>query len=467
MNHIEVSKQILELIGSEKNVQNFTHCVTRLRFNVRDKSLVKVDEVNKIKGIMGSQWQGEQFQIIVGPEVEKLYSTLCKLGNFEKRTQVNEILDSDMVKKKTTARDVVDKVFAYLSPMMSSLIPLMVAAGLCKVIAYLFGPDLLDLMKADSGTYLMLDFIYDAFFYFMPVYLGYVAGKTLGYNPLYGMFLGTLIIVPDFINLVGVQDKIVVLGLPVPVSSYSGSFLPVVLGGVICKYVLDFMEKYIPTVLKTLLVPFLTTIIMTLVMFVVCAPLGTYIGIGMGNFFMALSNGDSIVRVIGSVIITVAWPFMILFGMHGWSFAFSFALIEQYGFDPFIFSTAYVANIAIYGMALGAALKLKNKENKTLTLNYFLTSSLGGMSEPILYGVLVKYKNAAKGLIASCAIGGLLCGILVPKLYVYTTTSLLGMWACWMTDSGTSNLIIGNVILAITFISAVIATYLQKFDEGE
>ncbi len=467
MNHIEVSKQVLEFVGGEKNVLNFTHCVTRLRFNVRDKSLVKVDEINKIKGVMGSQWQGEQLQVIVGPEVEKLYSTICKLGNFEKRAKVDEDLDGGAIKKKVTARGIIDKIFAYLSPMMSSLIPLMVAAGLCKVIAYLFGPDLLGLMKADSGTYLMLDFIYDAFFYFMPVYLGYVAGKTLGYNPLYGMFLGTLIIVPDFINLVGVQDKISVLGLPVPVSSYSGSFLPVVLGGVICKYVLDFMEDHIPTVLKTLLVPFLTAIIMSLIMFVVCAPLGTYIGIAMGNFFMALSNGDTFVRIIGSIIITVAWPFMILFGMHGWSFAFSFALIEQYGFDPFIFSTAYVANIAIYGMALGAALKLKNKENKTLTFNYFLTSSLGGMSEPILYGVLVKYKNAAKGLIASCAVGGLLCGILVPKLYVYTTTSLLGMWACWMSESGGNNLLIGNVILLITFVVAAIATYLQEFDEEE
>ena len=99
MNHVEFSKEILILVGGEKNVSNFTHCITRLRFNVKDKSIVKAEDINKIKGVMGSQWQGEQFQVIVGAESDKLYSTLCKIGNFENSAKINTNLDQDLEKR--------------------------------------------------------------------------------------------------------------------------------------------------------------------------------------------------------------------------------------------------------------------------------------------------------------------------------------------------------------------------------
>lgn len=469
MNYVEVSSKILELVGSENNVSNFTHCVTRLRFNVKDKSLVDVDGINKIKGVMGSQWQGEQYQVIVGAEVDKLYATLCKIGNFDKNTKIEENLDSDVeMDKKLSFKDIGNKIFGYLSPMMTTVIPLMVAASLCKVFGYLLGPDILNIISAESGLYIMLDFMYDAFFHFLPIYLGYVAGKVLNYNPIYGMYLGTLIMAPDFMNLIDVQDKLSVIGLPIPVLNYSGSFLPVILGGVILKYVLDFFENHIPSFAKALLVPTLTVFVMTLVMLVVCAPLGTYVGQYVGNFFMYLSGANAILRVLGAVILTVAWPFLILFGMHGAINAFAFTMMAEYGYDPYLFNTAYIANVAIFGVALGVALKLKNKENKTLTLNYFVTCLLGGITEPILYGVLVKYRKSIIGLVAGGAVGGLLCGILVPKLYVYTSTSILGIWACWMSpDASPNNAIIGNVILLVTFVVSTIVCYFQKYDDSE
>ncbi len=465
MNHVEVSTQILKLVGTEDNVTNFTHCVTRLRFNVKDKTKVDVDKINAIKGVMGSQWQGDQLQIIVGAEVEKLYTTLCKLGDFEKAAAIDENLDADLGKKKITARYVVDKVFNYLSPMMTTLIPLMVGASLFKVIGYLLGPDILGVISAESGLYIILDFMYDAFFYFLPVYLGYVSARTLNYNPIYGMYLGTLIIAPDFINLAGTASSISFLGLPVPLNNYSSSFLPVILGGLLCKFVLDFLEKHLPTVVKSLLVPFLTMLIMSVAMLVVCAPLATYVGNYVGEFFMYLSSSVLPLRVLGAVILTIAWPFLILFGMHGGLSAFAMTIMADYGYDPYLFSTAYIANVAIFGVALGAALKFKNRDNKTVTLNYFITCILGGITEPILYGVLLKYRKTIIGLVSSCAVGGLLAGIFAPKLYVYTSTSILGIWACWMSGDNTSNAIAGNVILVITFVISVLVTYLQKYED--
>ena len=466
MNHVEFSKEILILVGGEKNVSNFTHCITRLRFNVKDKSIVKAEDINKIKGVMGSQWQGEQFQVIVGAESDKLYSTLCKIGNFENSAKINTNLDQDLEKRgKWSWKSLGYKALNYLSPMMTSVIPLMVAGSLCKVIAYLLGPDFLKVIAADNGLYVMLNLMYDAFFYFLPVFLGYVAGKVLNYNPIYGIYLGTLIIVPGFINLVGVQNSLDVLGMSFPIISYSNSFLPVLLGGLVCKYILGFLEDHIPSSAKALLIPLLTVLIMAPVMLGICAPLGTYIGNYLGNFFMYLSSANSFSRIIGATLITIAWPFIILLGMHGGLSAFAMSMMNDYGYDPFLFNTAYVANVAVFGIALGVALKLKSKENKSLTLNYFFTCILVGVTEPILYGVLIKYKKSILGLISSCAIGGFLCGIFVPKLYVYTSTSVLGIWACWMNQEDPRNAVIGNAILLITFIVSVAVTYLMKYNE--
>lgn len=468
MNYIDVSKQLLELVGGVKNISNFTHCVTRLRFNVKDKSIVHEDEINQIKGVMGSLWQGEQFQVVVGAESDKLYTTLCKLGDFASVERIHENLDPQLGQaEKWSWKRAVNKVFNYLSPMMTTVIPLMVAASLCKVISYLLGPEILGIISAENGIYLVLNFIYNAFFYFLPIYLGYVAAKVLNYNPIYGMFLGTLIMAPDFVNMVGAVDSISFLGLPIPVISYTGSFLPVVLGGVICKYVLAAMEKIVPSAAKALLVPLGTTLVMALVMLVVCAPIGTYIGNVMGNFFMFFANAGTVLRVIGATLLTIAWPFLILFGMHGGLAAFAMQMMADYGYDPYLFNTAYIANVAIFGIALGVGLKIRNKENKSLTLNYFLTCILGGITEPILYGVLIKYRKSVVGLVSACAVGGLLAGILVPKLYVYTSTSILGIWACWFTPDNAANAVVGNIVLAVTFVVAVIVSYMMKYDETE
>lgn len=465
MNHADVSKRILSLIGDSSNITNFTHCVTRLRFNVKDKSLVNVEGINSIKGVMGSLWQGDQYQVIVGGEVEKLYSAICQVGGITKEAAIKENLDPDISNKKLSVKSVADAIFNYLSPMMTTVIPLMISASLCKVVAYLLGPDILGLISADDGLYVVLNFVYNAFFYFLPVYLGYVSGKVLGYNPIYGMYLGCLIIVPDFVAMNGSVESISLLGLPIPVLSYSGSFLPVLIGGVLCKYVLEFLQEHTPSWAQALLVPTLTVIVMTVLTLVICAPLATYVGTYVGNFFMWMYDANIILRVVGAVILTIAWPFLILFGMHGALSAFAMSMLNEFGFDPYLFNTAYVANAAVFGVALGVGLKLRRRESGRTILEYFVTCILGGITEPILYGVLMKYRKSVRGLVVSCAVGGLLCGVLIPKLYVYTSTSILGIWACWAAPGQTQNLIMGNIVLVVTFLVSVVVTYIQGYEK--
>ena len=119
-NYDEMSRQILDLVGGSENVVQFAHCVTRLRFTVKDKSIVKADEVNKVNGVIGTQWLGEQFQVIVGTEVENIYDTICKVGHLKAEAAIEENLDSNLSKKRDfSLRGIGNKILAYLTPAMT------------------------------------------------------------------------------------------------------------------------------------------------------------------------------------------------------------------------------------------------------------------------------------------------------------------------------------------------------------
>ena len=195
-------------------------------------------------------------------------------------------------------------------------------------------------------------------------------------------------------------------------------------------YVYKFLKKYIPEVLATILVPTLTMCVMVVLMFVVCAPLGTYIGNGLSAMFMYFAGANVVIRVIGSIALCVAYSFV------------------------------------IYGVALGALIKFKKKDNKALASGYLLTGILSGLSEPSLYGICLKYKSAMKALLFGCAIAGAISGIFQPKAYVFGgTANIFGAFTYWP-GGGTANLIWGVVLVVGSFIVGTLGILLFA-DFGE
>ena len=413
-NFDELSNKLLELVGGVDNVSHLSHCVTRLRFTVKDKSKVNDEDLKKLAGVVGSQWLGEQYQVIIGADVDDVYDSVCRLGGFQKEAAIDENLDGDLT-KGFSLKKLGNRILAYMSPTMTAVIPLLMAACLTRTLATILGPGMLNLISAEGDLYhLLYNTLYNAFFYFIPLMLGYSAANTLGMNPMYGLYIGAMIMVPDFLNLVGTRETFSVFGLPAPVADYSGSFLPVVLGVWIMSYVYKFFNKYIPKSLKTVFVPFCTVLVMAPIMFAVCAPLGAYLGNLIGNFFVALSQSNVIIRVLGAVLLAVVMPYMILGGMHGPLVGFAIGTFMTNGVETFSLPIMTAYNFAVFGIALGAALKLKNPDSKSASFGYFLTGILGSVTEPSLYGVVMKYKGCMKALLIACAAVGLYVGILVP-----------------------------------------------------
>ena len=460
-----LSQKILELVGGAQNVSRLSHCVTRLRFTVKDKALVKDEELKKLSGVVGSQWLGEQYQVIIGADVDEVYENVRKRGGFEKEKAIDENLDGDL-NEGFSLKKLGNRILAYMSPTMTAVIPLMMAACLAKTLAAILGPDMLKLISAEGDLYYLLNNImYNAFFYFIPLVLGYSASNTLGLNPMYGLYIGGLIMVPDFLSLVGVRESFSVFGIPTPVADYSGSFLPVVLGVWIMSYVYKFFNKYIPKNLKTVFVPFCTVLVMAPVMFLLCAPLGSYLGTLIGNFFMALSQSNVIVRIIGAVLLAVLMPYMILGGMHGPLVGFAIGAFFANGVETFCLPIMTAYNFAVFGISLGAALKLKNPDNKSASFGYFLTGILGSVTEPSLYGVVVKYKGCMKALLIACAALGLYIGILVPKYYALAGATIFTFWLPWA-GGGTANLISGSVLnLGALALAAALAYFVDYGEE--
>ncbi len=463
--HEEMAASILQEIGSNSNVATFSHCVTRLRFTLKDKSIVDDEKVKEIPGVIGTQWLGEQYQIIVGPEVDDIYETVCELGNIEAAEAVNENLDKELTgNKKISLKGLGNAILAYLSPSMTGIIPMMVAACMCKTIAALLGPEVLNVIPNTSDLYIVLNFMYNAFFYFIPLFLGYSAAKTLNINPTYGIYLGALIMVPEFIGLVGVRETISVFGISVPVASYASSFLPVILGVWIMSYIVKFLNKYMYEALKPIFVPLITILIMAPVMFAVCAPLGTYIGNIVGDFFITLSQSNFVFKLIGAMALSILLPYMVLGGMHGALVNFAILTFTQNGSESFILPIMLAYNFAVFGVALGAVFKLKKPENKTAVAGYFATGILGSVTEPCLYGVIMKYRQTMKALLIACVVVGLWVAVFTPVNYVISTATVFTFFIPWI-QGGTANIIAGVGLMLAAFISGTIAALFVNYDE--
>lgn len=229
----KIAEDVLAAVGGASNVTNATHCMTRLRLNLKDQSIPNDDEVKKIKGVLGAQWSGGQYQVIIGQNVPKVYDAAIALG-VKGEGSIDESLDSG-AKEPLTLKTAGMAVLNYLSKSVVQLIPIMLAAAMFRTIAAICGPTMLNIWSADSEIYnLFNSWLYNAGFYFMPIFLGWSAAKQLGASPQLGMMLGGVLIAPDLIDLVGAAAETgatttSVYGLPAALNNYSSTVLPIIL----------------------------------------------------------------------------------------------------------------------------------------------------------------------------------------------------------------------------------------------
>lgn len=456
----KIAQDILEAIGGKENVTLATHCMTRLRLTLKDTTQAPEEVVKNIPGVMGVVQSGGQYQIIVGQNVPKVYAEFCDLTGLATQAAINENLDKP--KEKLTVKSVFDHILDYLSGTMVPLIPVMMVAALFKMLQSVLGPELTGVISTESDLYLLLGMLFNAFFYFLPIYAGYTAAKKLNASTVLGLFIGAMLVVPEFVALADAELSFSVFGIPAPAINYTQTVLPVVLSVWVFSLIERLFKKIIPDVLSTIFVPFLSMFVTVPLAFCVLAPLGSILGDYIGSAMYAFSEVGGFIAV---AVIACLWEFLVMSGMHVTLITLAFLNYLQTGVDFSIMPAGFVATFSAFGLALGAFLRLRNKQEKTLALGYFVSGFVGGVTEPALYGIGLKYKRPFITMAIGGALGGLYAGIMHVGFYVDASSNFLGV-LCFA-GGEPFNFVNGIIACVIAMLSSAVLTYLFGFTKED
>lgn len=365
-NNKEIAQQVLAAVGGAANLKDATHCMTRLRLYLKDDTIPKDEEVKAIHGVLGVVRGGQQYQIIIGTNVPKVYEELCALANLTANAPVEDAKaaaeDAAVAKPKLTPKQVGKNIMGYMAGCMTPLIPVLIVGGLCRALNAVLGPDLLGLYTAENNLYILFDFLYDAAFYFMPILAGVNAAKQLGMNQMLGGYVGCVLMVPDFAAFAAEGKPFTVYGIPCDTTTnYAQTVLPVMLSVYFLSLVYKAIKKVMPDMLTTVFTPFLSVLISTPFILCLLAPLGTIVGNGISGGLAWFGNATGF---FGVAIIAALWEFLVLTGMH---LALMMPMMASFfetgvGSGPMI--SGSFATWACFGVALGAALRLREKIRK-------------------------------------------------------------------------------------------------------
>ena len=459
----KIAQDVLEAVGGSTNVAHATHCMTRLRLNLKDDSIPNDEQVKKIPGVLGVARSGGQYQVIIGQNVPKVYKEVLTMGVSAAATGSSGE-GGEKPKEKLTLKGVGMNILNYLAGSLTPLIPILIGAAMFKTILSIFGPDMLGLFSAESDLFKLFDFVYDAGFYFLPIYVGYTAATKIGASPILGMFMGGILLAPDFLAMAAAEEvtKFTVFGIPAYLTDYSQSVIPIILSVWAMSYVEKFLKKHIPDALSTIFVPFLTILIMLPISLCLLAPLGAYVGLYVSTALISFGNVGGFIAV---AVIAAIWEFLVMSGMHVVMVVTVLNIYMTTGYETVIWPAALCATAATFGIALGAFLRIRDKEEKSLSLGYFISGIVGGVTEPALYGIGLKYKKPLIALMIGGAVGGLYVGLTHSYMYGLGATNFQIILT--FSRSSTTNFINRPIGCATSTLAAAAATYMIGFDKND
>jgi PTS system beta-glucosides-specific IIC component len=394
-----ISKTILENVGGKDNISMLSHCVTRLRINVKDQSLVNETAIREIKGLIGVQWSGEQLQIIIGTrDIEVAYQSFCEVAGMQDAK--NNIVDENLGDEKHDFKYYIQYFASFFQP----VIPALIATALIGCVMTLLST--FGLVSTESTTYQILKAVGDTAMTFLPLLIAVSVAQKVGCNIFVALALVACTVNPTITSLLNSGDKVTLFGIPVTTITYTNQVIPAILA-VLCY---AFLEKKIKKILPNALQIFSSTIavFITIVLtFLVFGPLGYYVGSVMAT---VLNFINSLAPWLVSGIVGALCPFLIMFGMHWAIVPVAFQNIAMLGYDALLTPgfLVYNINMGVVGIAIG--LRCKNKEAKDIALSAGV-SGLAGISEPSLFGVCLKYKMAMVAVVVGSFIGGCYLGV--------------------------------------------------------
>ncbi len=455
MEHLKLAQEIIQYCGGKDNITQAWNCITRLRFHLKDREKADVKAIQALNGVLGAQFQGDQFQVIIGNEVLKVFEGVKKeLGDL--------IVSSEEKTKKDKKREnPINVVFGVISGIFNPILPAITGAGIIKgILALLI---FLKMLNPESDNYFVLDMISNATYYFLPFLVAFSAGKKFGVNEHLSATLAGIIMYPAFVNLSGQGISTVkFLFMNIPVMDYNSTVIPIILGVLLLSIVYKYIVRFVPSFLKLIVTPVASLLITAPVVLVFIAPLGSYVGKYVAAFFISLFG---VAGPVAGLLMGGLMSVIVITGMHYAFFPSTFDGLGGVGYDILLLPMSIVSNMGQCGAVLGAAFKIKDKKMKSIAFSSAL-SALFGITEPAIYGVNLKYKKPFYAALTGGAVGGAIYGIFHVKAYAFSIPGITAL-PTYLKEGELNNFIWACIGVAASFLTAFIITMLLPLEGKE
>ena len=445
MKYVEEAKQIISLVGGEKNIVSLVHCATRLRFELKDEKKADKEALNKLPYVMQVVISGGQYQVVIGSAVSDYFEAILSVTKLGK---------GKPEEASGGKGNVVDRVMKVISGAFSPLIPVLAGAGMVKALLTVlieFG-----VLGYEDSTYLILSAAGNAVFYFLPIFLGITLAKQFGGNAYVGGAIGAALLEPNFTGLLGAEG-VTFLGIGVTPIDYASTVFPIFIAMLVYGLLDKGLKKIVKRELQLFLVPMISLMLMVPFTVIVFGPFGTTFGNIVADVVVWLFDFN---KVIAGIVLGAAYPFLTILGLH-WGFTpITLQNLERFGGDM-IEGVCVCAVFAEIGIAIGAYLKgKKGSRIREIAGPNILTGILAGVTEPILYGIVMEYKRLFVVVAIASGLGGAVNGLLGVTMNAYVFHNIFAM--AMQTYSPFTGYLLG---IAVALAAGAVLTYFWGITE--
>ena len=451
-----LAKEIIKNVGGKENINSLTHCITRLRFKLKDESKANDEVLKNMSGVVTVMKSGGQYQVVIGNHVAEVYADVCTIAGLETKSSSNEEEEKAKGNLFNRAIDIVSGIFQPILGVMS-------ACGMLKGFNALFLA--LGLYKSSSGISILLNGIGDALFMFLPLFLGFTSAKKFNLKPMLGLAIGAAMCYPAlqlstlsnnaeplytlFKGTIFASNVYInILGIPIISMDYTSTVIPVIFIVYFASKCEKFFNKIIPDLVKFFIVPMLVLLVSLPIGFLIIGPITMFGSMIISQVVFAVRN---VSPLIAGTIVGGTWQILVIFGMH-WGFIPVYINnMVTLGYDN-IMMPFFGCTFATAGVLLAIFVKTKDKKLKEMALPNFI-SSIFGVTEPAIYGITLPMK---KPFIISCIVGALVGGFYGHFNFRKFFAGGMGIFEfpAMINPDGTS----GNIIVAVS--GAVLAILL-------
>ena len=453
-----LAKEILENVGGKENINSLTHCVTRLRFRLKDESKANDEALKNNPGVVTVMKSAGQYQVVIGNHVPLVYADVCELAGISNGTQqVEEEAPQGLFNK------LIDIISGCFQPILGPLCAAGIIKGLNALLVFILGSSF-----SNSGTYMILNAIGDSIFNFLPIILGYTAAKKFNVNVIVGMIIGATLCYPtiqtDTLSAAGKAIGTLpfigayytkFIGIPFVSGNYTSTVVPVICIVALAAQIQKIAKKFVPEMLQNFFVPFFVLIISLPIGLLVIGPVVSLLTTVLSNMFAGLYAFSPIVTAF---VIGALWQCLVIFGLHWALVPMAMVNIGNLGYDtilPGMLGTTFAAT----GVLAAMYLKLKDENKKALAIPGVI-SAFCGVTEPAIYGFLLPEKTP---FVFSCiggAVGGAIMGTVAVKQYVIGGLGIFSV-VNYISPKGNAtgmivSLIAGAVSLVVGFVLTMI-----------